>query len=53
MTNETLSRGIECSSCRSKLATYTLRDANGKIIGYLCDHCAQVYNENDYVEMMR
>ena len=52
MTDETLSRGIECMFCQLKLAMYTLHDANGKIIGYLCDHCAQVYNENDYVEMI-
>jgi hypothetical protein len=47
---ETLSRGIECSACKSKMAEYTVKDENGKVIMYLCYACADTYAQNEYVE---
>jgi transcription elongation factor Elf1 len=49
-TMETLSRGIECSACNSKMAEYTVKDKDGKVIMYLCYACANVYAQNEYVK---
>jgi protein-arginine kinase activator protein McsA len=47
---EFLSRGLECSICKSRHAEYTLRDKNGNVMMYLCQSCAEEYAQNIHVQ---